>query len=111
MGTPILKFRFNYSNPEQPLLDTTPAAQTVQSSFQYPGCTPSISANGTKNGIVWAYENQPDHGVLHAYRATTLQELYESGTLVGPGVPFAVPTVFSGKVFVGTSNSLVAFGL
>jgi len=111
IGTPIRKFEFNYSNPEQPLLDTTPAAQTVQSSFQYPGCTPSISANGTKNGIVWAYENQPDHGVLHAYGATTLQELYNSSTLVGPGVPFAVPTVFSGKVFVGTSNSVVAFGL
>jgi len=111
IGTPILRFEFNYSNPEQPLLDTTPAAQTVQSSFQYPGCTPSISADGTANGIVWAYENQTGHGVLHAYEATSLEELYNSGTLLGPGVPFAVPTIFSGKVYVGTANSLVAFGL
>jgi outer membrane protein assembly factor BamB len=111
IGIPILKFNFNYTNPDQPVLNSTPAAQTAQSSFQYPGCTPSISSNGNKNGVVWAYENQPDHAVLHAYEATNLAELYNSGTQLGSGVPFAVPTVFSGRVYVGTSNSLVAFGL
>jgi hypothetical protein len=34
-----------------------------------------------------------------------------NGSLLDPGVKFGVPTTFSGKVYVGTSNSLAAFGL
>jgi hypothetical protein len=52
--------------------------------------------------------------MLHAFDALTLTELYNSnssGVSIGAGVKFAVPTVFAGKVYVGTSNSLVAFGL
>ena len=107
---PLQRFQFDFSNPNQPLLDTTPAAQTSEI-FLYPGCTPSISSNGANNGIVWAYQYNTTNAVLHAFDAITLSELYNSGTLLGPGVKFAVPTVFSGKVYVGTSNSLVAFGL
>lgn len=110
-GGPLKRFRFVISFFGKPLLDTTLATQTSQQSFQYPGCTPSISSNGNRNGIVWAYENGTVNAVLHAYDSGTLTELYNSGTLLGPGVKFAVPTVFSGKVYVGTSNSLVAFGL
>src|SRR5208337_632898 len=56
-------------------LATTPASQS-SGSFGYPGTTPSISANGTSNAIVWAVENGST-GVLHAYNATTLtSELY-----------------------------------
>jgi hypothetical protein len=104
------RFQFDFSNPDQPLLEKTPAAQTSEV-FGYPGCTPSISSNGTSNGIVWAYEYNTSHAVLHAFDPITLSELYNSGTLLGPGIKFAVPTVFHGKVYVGTSNSLVAFGL
>ena len=110
VNIPFQRFQFDFSNPDQPLLGTTPAAQTSET-FQFPDCTPSISSNGTNNGIVWAYEYNTSHAVLHAFDAITLSELYNSGTLLGPGVKFAVPTVFSGKVYVGTSNSLVAFGL
>lgn len=109
-AVPLRRFQFDFSNPDQPLLDTTPAAQTLET-FPYPGCTPSISSNGGTNGIVWAYEYSTSSAVLHAFDPITLSELYNSGTLLGPGVKFAVPTVFSGKVYVGTSNSLVAFGL
>ena len=75
------------------------------------GFTPSISANGTANGIVWGYEFSTTTAVLHAYDATTLAELFNSGTLLGPGVKFAIPTVCNGTVYIGTSNSFVAFGL
>src|SRR5262249_22750693 len=47
-------------------------------SFGYPGTTPSVSANGNSNGIVWATENT-NPAVLHAYDATNLAtELYNT---------------------------------
>ena len=45
-------------------LSSTPSSQT-SNSFTYPGATPSISANGTSNGFVWATENSST-AVLHA---------------------------------------------
>jgi outer membrane protein assembly factor BamB len=109
-GVTLKRFQFDFSNPNQPVLNTTPAAQTSQK-FPFPAFTPSISANGTANGIVWGYEFSTTIAVLHAYDATTLAELFNSGTLLGPGVKFAIPTVCNGRVYVGTLNSLVAFGL
>jgi hypothetical protein len=64
---------FQFSNAR---LETPPVAATA-SSFPYPGATPSISANGAANGIVWAAENSST-AVLHAYDAGTLSELYNS---------------------------------
>jgi hypothetical protein len=106
----LKRFQFDFSNPDKPLLNPTPAAQTAQT-FNYPGMTPSITANGTTNGIVWGYEYSQSNAVLHAYDATTLTELYNSGSLLGAGVKFAVPKIFNGRVYFGTPNSLVAFGL
>lgn len=97
------------------LLATTPASQTTNS-FVYPGATPSISANGTANGIVWAVENN-NPAVLYAYDATNLaHELYDStqaGTRdqFGPGNKFITPTIANGKVFVGTTDGVAVFGL
>ena len=89
--------------------------------FNFPGATPSISASGTNNGIVWAIQmpSTPDNpGVLVACNATNFTtELYYSSQasgnrdLLGAGVKFAVPTVAGGKVFVGCSNSVSVFGL
>ena len=54
------------------------AASASAASFAYPGTTPSISASGTANGIVWAVENK-NPAVLHAYDARDLShELYNS---------------------------------
>ena len=84
--------------------------------FAYPGATPSISANGTSNAIVWATENT-NPAVLHAYDATDLsKELYNSnqaGTRdqFGTGNKFITPTIANGKVYVGTTNGVGAFGL
>jgi hypothetical protein len=95
-----------------------PAASKSATTFPYPGTTPSISANGTANGIVWAAENG-SNAVLHAYDATDLaNELYNSDQApsgrdnFGVGNKFFVPTVANGKVYVGTSSGGVgAFGL
>jgi len=55
--------------------------------------------------------------VLHAYDATTLNELYNSNQAAnnrdnfGAGNKFITPTIVNGKVFVGTQNSVAVFGL
>ena len=96
-------------------LSTSPAAQTANS-FAYPGTTPSVSANGSVNGIVWAVENATT-AVLHAYDATTLNEIYNSNQAsggrdqFGAGNKFITPTIVNGKVFVGTPNGVAVFGL
>jgi hypothetical protein len=86
------------------------------STFRYPGATPSISANGAQDGIVWAVENGTT-GVLHAYDATNLAtELYNSSQAANgrdsfSGNKYITAVVANGKVFVGTTNSVVVFGL
>jgi hypothetical protein len=89
------------------------------------GATPSVSANGGKNGIVWAIE-RPDPleppisvhpSILHAYDARNIAtELYNSNMnptrdAAAPANKFAVPTVVNGKVYVGTQTELEVYGL
>jgi hypothetical protein len=95
----------------------TPAASTTDNFFEYPGATPSISANGTDNAILWAVENS-NPAVLHAYNATNLAvELYNSNQadsgrdILGPGNKYITPTIADGRVIVGTTNSVAIFGL
>lgn len=87
--------------------------------FQHPGPTPSISANGTQNGIVWALESDMGSpGVLHAYDPTNLaHELYNSNQAAngrdsfGNGNKFITPMIVNGKVYVGTQTGVAVFGL
>ena len=85
-------------------------------SFGYPGATPSISANGTTNGIVWAVKTGSP-AVLYAYDATNLaSELYDSTQAgsrdtFGDSIHFPTPTVANGKVYVGTTTGVGVFGL
>lgn len=94
-------------------LATAPSLQSSHT-FSYPGASPSISANGATNGIVWAVENSG--ASLHAFDATNLgNELYDSSTTGGrdsfSGNKFITPVVANGKVYVGTPNSVAVFGL
>jgi len=100
-------------------LSTAPTSATVEE-FGYPGPTPSISANGTTNGIVWVLNygtGALPTSTLMAYDATSLANLlYSSNTNLsrdnpGVSVGFAVPTVINGKVYVGTQGQLSVFGL
>jgi hypothetical protein len=92
------------------------AASQTTHNFTYPGTTPSVSANGTTNGIVWAVENSG--AILFAYDATDLtKELYDSDQAAngrdhfsGNG-KFIAPVIVNGKVYVGTPNSVAVFGL
>jgi len=104
---------FGISNAQ---LGSTPASQTANA-FPYPGATPSISANGTGNAILWAVENASP-AVLHAYDARNLAtELYNSNQAsggrdqFGGGNKFITPTVINGKVYVGTTTGVGVFGL
>jgi hypothetical protein len=94
--------------------NTAPASQSP-GTFGFPGATPSISAQGSSNGIVWAIENAGP-AVLHAYDATNLgSELWNSAAngadQGGPAVKFTVPTVANGKVYVGTASEISVYGL
>jgi outer membrane protein assembly factor BamB len=97
------------------LLATSPASQSANT-FGYPGATPSVSSNGSQNGIVWAIENQSGAGVLHAYDANNLAtELYNSSQAAAGRDQFSdnkfiPPMIANGKVFVGTTNSVAVFG-
>ena len=94
---------------------TTPASHSA-ATFGYPGATPSISANGTANGIVWIAENA-NTAVLHAFDASDLsKELYNSNQAAngrdnfGEGNKYVTPTVVNGKVYVPTTSGVGVFG-
>lgn len=100
------------------MLSTQPASQSPLT-IEFPGCTPSISANGTANGIVWCMGVGVKSATLYAFDATDLsQELYDSGqagkrdAFVDNGSDkFATPMIANGKVYVGTTRGVVVFGL
>ncbi len=75
-------------------------------SVKIAGGVPSVSANGTSNGILWLVSG----GALEAFDATTLVRLYISGPLPTT-THFVIPTVANGKVYVGTTQSLLIYGL
>lgn len=112
---PLLAYHLDPAGPT-----FTFSGQSRNGSFQFPGSTPSVSANGTTNGIVWDLDNRKyctnqslacGPAVLHAYDATNVAaaELWNSATAVadtaGNAVKFTVPTVANSKVYVGTRGN------
>ena len=103
-------------NPASKLF-TVPAVAQSTPTFGFPGATPSVSASGTANGIVWAIDSHnyctPQSGgrcgpaELHAFDATGVaSELWNNTTIgsdtAGYSVKFTVPTIANGKVYIGT---------
>jgi hypothetical protein len=119
------------------LFDPALASQSSQV-YGYTGTTPSVSSQGTSNGIVWTLDislygyASPSAGtncyvapppaactgpaVLHAYDATNLStELWNSAAnsrdKAGNAVKFVTPTIANGKVYVGTRTEVDVYGL
>lgn len=73
-----------------------------------------ITANGNSSGVLWLIDSL---NRLVAMDAITLSTLYTSDQAAGqrdtlPTVPhFGVPIAANGKIFVGTQNSVVVYGL
>lgn len=101
-------------------LSTAPVAQSLNG-FAIPYQGMSISANGVTpgTGILWVLASAsyplPSHGVLHAYNADDMSEIWNSdnapGDAVGAWVKFVNPTVADGRVYVPTGgNQLLVYG-
>jgi hypothetical protein len=128
-GDPITAYSVN---PATGILVTTPSSQSSQI-FSYPGPTPSISANGSTGGILWALDYASGNNsnpttnnlcadgagcqVLYAFDATNLGNLLYTSSEVpdrdspGEGVKFSTPTIANGRVYVGGHNAVSVYGL
>src|SRR5579859_4508696 len=118
-GGPLEMFTFDTGTGQ---FNPAPASQSP-ATFGFPGPTPSVSAAGANNAIVWATDSRAygssngssqtaGPAILHAYDATNLgTELWNSSMapanrdLAGNCVKFTVPTVANGKVYVGTRGN------
>ena len=90
--------------------------------FVDPGSTPTVSANGKKNAIVWVlssrgWRSADRAAVLYAYDAANVaNELYNSEQNsardhAALATRFSIPTVINGRVYVGTRSELDVYGL
>src|SRR5262249_23041918 len=116
-------FRFD---PTTSTLDAEPTAQSPKPApAGMPGGMLSISANGTKDGILWAHlpligdANQAVvNGVVRAFDAANVGvELWSSDDNAprdssGKFGKFTSPTIANGKVYISTfSNAICVYGL
>src|SRR5262249_22894237 len=106
---------FNIANASMSSTSVTQSAD----SYSFPGSTPTISTNTTGRNAIVRDIAGPGTSQLRAYNASQgySSEIYTSAQAannrdaLGSAVKFTVPTVADGEVFVGTTNSLVAYGL
>lgn len=83
-----------------------------------PGGFSSISANGTRDGIVWTIVQQADSqggpptpAILYAHDATNLQELWSNCQDAAAFAKFTAPTIADGRVFLPSFNLFQVYGL
>jgi len=90
--------------------------------FEDHAATPTVSANGDKNGIVWVMSSKgwdsPDRrAVLYAADASNIaRQLYSSNQNaardgIGYALRFNIPTIVKGHVYVGAKGELDVYGL
>src|SRR5262249_34478798 len=102
-------------------LAPTPAAEGP-TRLPNPGATPTVSANGAQDGIVWLVECKPFRPpapppALHAHDAANVaRELWTSEQdaardRCGTCLRFNTPSVWNGKVYVGTREGVDVYGL
>ena len=105
------------------LLSVSPTSQS--SNLLLNGGTPSISAKGSTNGILWLISREDyldtrpgvKPATLYAYDATNVAtQLYSSAASglrdqAGCGAKFQTPTIANGQVFVGTGSELDVYGV
>jgi hypothetical protein len=103
-------------------LSTSPIHRSA-GTIGFPGATPSVSANGTNNAIVWVIANTAvssgsptGPAILYAYNAYNLTNMLYNSSQAGVrdaaawAVKTTVPTVANGKVYVGGSGGLTIYG-
>lgn len=103
----------------QALLPVSGPTSQSEATFDHPGSSPAVSANGGSNAIVWALTSATGGAaVLHAYNPANLSQEYYNSTQAannrdafGNGEKFITPVVANGRVFVGTPNGVAVFGL
>ena len=117
-GEPLKQFDLNNG-----LLSTSPSAQT--GNVFVIGATPSVSSNGTSNGILWAQERQDilssvsniKPAILYAYDATNVANMFYNSSQAGSrdqagsATKFEVPMIANGKVYLATLFELDVYGL
>ena len=102
--------------------DNLVVKSTTGSSFPGLCATPAISANGAKDGIVWALRtkgwNSPDtSAALYAFDASNVaHQLYNSEQKSARDRPslalrFNIPTIVNGHVYIGTKGEIDVYGL
>lgn len=125
-GAPDTLKAFSFNAGGSGLLSTRPTSQSAKS-FNFSAPIPTISANGSASGILWAVENSSAEGtcksgancqVLYAYDATNLATLlYTSNQAAnhrdvpGSAVKFATPIIANGKVYVAGQSYLAVYGI
>jgi hypothetical protein len=103
-GVPVMAYTLSNGS-----LIVPPSVQSIKMNG---GWHALITANGNKNGLLWFAG-----GSLQALDAGTLRVLYMSTQAANgrdtlpPLAHFATPIAADGRVFIGTKNSLVVYGL
>lgn len=111
---------------------TPSAASESTQLFTFPDVSPSVSSQGSSNGIVWGIDASQfgpcfqlpvpsacdGPAILHAYDATNLAtELWNSTMAAnnrdqaGDAVKFVPPTIANGKVYLSTRTEIDVYGL
>ena len=102
-------------------LDPQPVAHSA-AVMPNPGATPTVSAHGARDGIVWMIQSKPfgaadRPAILRAFDAANVgRELWTSEQdsardRAGVALRFTIPAVSGGNVYVGTRGGVDVYGL